>query len=153
MAVLGFLINKKKTPMKVYIDTNDIPTNSLREASLRKHYKALLKKGIVTQDTVKNFARDLESLKYCSKSVVVAVLFFCNISFAQSGVVVAGKTENNISYTIGGGLVPLQIEEITEEVLLGLPKFEKPTKTYIPKPKAPIKKPNFFQRLFKALFG
>lgn len=137
--------------MKVYVEINDIPTMRLRAAGLRKHYLTLLNRGIVTQDTVKNFARDLESLKYCQKRVIAAILL-CNISFAQSSVVVAGKTQNNISYTIGGGLVQLQTQEEIEETSLSLPKFEKPAKIYIPKPKAPAKKPNFFQRLFNRIF-
>ena len=45
----------------------EIPTNQLREASMRKHYMFLLKRDIVSKDTVKKFAKDLESLKYCNQ--------------------------------------------------------------------------------------
>jgi hypothetical protein len=39
-----------------------------------------------------------------------------------------------------------------KEVTLGIPKFEKPVKTYIPKP-ITVTKPSWFQRLFKKIFG
>ena len=74
----------------------EIPTNQLREASLRKHYMFLLKRDIVSKDTVKNFARDLESLKYCS---ALFLLLFCNISFSQT-YVKSIKLSNTLATTV-----------------------------------------------------
>ncbi len=114
--------------MKVYIDTNDIPTMQLKKASLRKHYIALLKKDIVSQDTVKKFAKDLESLKYCSKTIVAVALFFCNISFSQSEIVIGSGSLGNGNFVIGGNIIdtPLLVEN----------KFTKKEPIPIPKPRS-----------------
>lgn len=114
--------------MKVYIDTNDIPTNQLREATMRKHYMFFLKRDFVSERTIKNFAKDLESLKYCSKSVAVAVLFFCNIIFAQSEIVVGSGSLGTGSFVIGGNIIdtPMLFEN----------KFTKKEPIPIPKPRS-----------------
>ncbi len=129
--------------MKVYIDTNNIPTMQLKVATLRKHYLSLLKRDFVLKDTVKRFTRDLETIKYCPRTIAIILLLCTTILSAQGGVVVAGKTQNNVSYTIGAGLVELQIPVIEEEVSLGVPKFEIP----IEKPKPIIKKKSFIEKL------
>lgn len=74
----------------------------------------------------------------------ILLLLFTSLSFAQSGIVVAGKTENNISYTIGPGLVELQISEI-EEITLGVPSFE----IEPPKKAAVIKKKSLFEKIIE----
>lgn len=69
------------------------------------------------------------------KSMTTAVvLMFTLMSFGQSGVVTGGGNAQNISYTIGGGFVELQIPKV-EKVVLDLPKVEAP----VPAPK-PVKK-------------
>jgi len=74
----------------------------------------------------------------------IVVFLFTIISFGQSGIVAAGGNAQNISYTIGAGLVELQIPVI-EEVTLGTPTFE------VPEPPKPIvkKKLTFWQKILK----
>lgn len=78
---------------------------------------------------------------------LLTLLLFSTILFSQSSIVPAGGNAQNISYTIGAGLVELQIPVI-EEVTLGVPKFEAPEQ---PKPKPIIKKKSFLQKLIEAL--
>lgn len=70
-------------------------------------------------------------------------LLFTVSSSAQSNIVTAGGGIQNVSYTVGSGLVELQIP-IVQEVSLGVPKFEFP-----PEPKSvPVsKKKSFIQKL------
>jgi hypothetical protein len=77
----------------------------------------------------------------------IILLLFTTLSFAQSSVIVAGGNAQNISYTIGGGLVELQIS-IVEEVTLGVPKFELPEP---PKPKPATKKKSFLEKLIEVI--
>ena len=98
------------------------------------------------------FKEDLKVLFIKRKKYrcVLAVLLFTSLSFGQSGIVVAGNTQNNISYTIGAQLVELQIP-IVEEVTLSTPKFEVP----IEQPKIVKKKLTIFDKiinLIKKLF-
>jgi hypothetical protein len=90
---------------------------------------------------------------------VVAVLFFCNLSFAQSeivtgsgGVIVAGGNGSGVSYTIGNNLVELQIPTVEDEVSLSVPKFEieKPIQIVKPNKKLTVfdKIINAFKRIF-----
>lgn len=79
--------------------------------------------------------------------MVLISIMLTAFSYSQQVIVSAG----NSNETFGQVFPIIQTDMTDVEVYLGLPKFEKPVKTYIPKPKAPIKKPNFFQRLFKAL--
>lgn len=60
------------------------------------------------------------------------IFFFLmiNLAYCQSGIVVAGKDY----YTVGAGLVQLQIP-IIQEHSLSVPKFEIPTEKPIVKPK------------------
>lgn len=77
---------------------------------------------------------------------LLILLLFTTILFAQSSIVPAGGNAKNISYTIGAGLVELQIP-IVEEVTLGTPTFEVPEP---PKPKPIIKKKlTFWQKILK----
>ena len=75
---------------------------------------------------------------------LLILLLFTTILFAQSSIVPAGGNAKNISYTIGAGLVELQIP-IVEEVTLGTPTFE------VPEPPKPTvkKKLTFWQRILK----
>ena len=67
---------------------------------------------------------------------------------AQSGIVAAGKTENNISYTIGETFpIMQQVDMIEKEVSLGVPKYEIET----PKPIIKKKPKSFFERIIEFL--
>jgi hypothetical protein len=105
----------------------EISTNQLREATLRKHYMFLLKRDIVSKDTVKNFAKALESLKYCQKSSAIALMFFCNTAFTQSQIVIGSGNLGNGSFVIGGNIIDAD--------LLYENKFTKGTPIPTPKPK------------------
>lgn len=78
---------------------------------------------------------------------LLTLLLFSTILFSQSSIVPAGGNAQNISYTIGGGLVELQIP-IVEEVTLGTPTFELPEP---PKQKPAAKKKSFFEKLIDAI--
>lgn len=78
---------------------------------------------------------------------IIALLLFTTLSYSQEGIVVAAGNSENISYTIGAGLVELQIP-IMQEATLGVPKFEVPKQ---PEPKPVAKKKSFFEKLIDAL--
>ena len=103
----------------------------------------LLKRDIVSKDTVKNFARDLESLKYCSALFLITIIFslFTGLSQAQGSIVVAG----NNSETFGEVFMVMQTtqEEVEEEVSLSIPKFQVPVEA----PKTAIKKKGLFEKI------
>lgn len=69
---------------------------------------------------------------------VIILFLFINISYCQSGIVASGHD----SYTVGAGLVELQIEVINE-VTLSVPKFEKP----IEKPIVITKKKSLIEKI------
>lgn len=69
---------------------------------------------------------------------MILILLFTSLSFGQSGIVASG----NKNYTIGSGLVYLQIQ-IVEETL-GVPKYEIPKKPI-------VKKKSFIQKLMEFL--
>ena len=119
-----------------------VPKKTKQEQLLFEKYKGWLSSYFIPQTVIRNFKRDLSILK--KSSLIILFSFAVN---AQSGIVVAGNTQNNISYTIGSQLVELQIP-IVEEVTLGVPKFEVPEQ---PKPKPIIKKKpkSFFEKLIE----
>ena len=90
-----------------------VPKKTKQERLLFEKYKGWLASFTIPTTVIRNFKRDVRLLK--KSSLIMLFSFAVN---AQSGIVAAGKTENNISYTIGGGLVELQIP-IVEEVTLG----------------------------------
>ena len=124
-----------------------VPKKTEKEQLLFEKYKGWLSSFTIPTTVIRNFKRDVSLLK--KSSLIILFSFAVN---AQSGIVVAGNTQNNISYTIGGGLVELQIP-IVEEVTLSTPKFEVPIEQLKPivKKKLTIfdKIINLIKKLFK----
>ena len=119
-----------------------VPKKTEKEQLLFEKYKGWLSSFTIPTTVIRNFKRDVSLLK--KSSLIILFSFAVN---AQSGIVVAGNTQNNISYTIGGGLVELQIP-IVEEVTLSTPKFE----IQIEKPKLIVKKKlTIFDKIINAL--
>lgn len=119
-----------------------VPKKTEKEQLLFEKYKGWLSSFTIPTTVIRNFKRDVRILK--KSSLIILFSFGVN---AQSGIVAAGNTQNNISYTIGSQLVELQIP-IVEEVTLGVPKFEVPEQ---PRPKPIIKKKpkSFFEKLIE----
>lgn len=72
---------------------------------------------------------------------LIIVFLFTTLSYSQSGIVASGHD----NYTVGAGLVELQIE-VEKEVTLSIPKFEIPIEPE--KPKA-IKKKSFLEKIIE----
>lgn len=75
---------------------------------------------------------------------MIPILLFTTVAYSQSGIIASG----NDNYTVGAGLVELQIPLIKQETL-SVPKFELPAETPVQKPIVKPKKKSLLQSVIE----